>query len=242
MKKHVRKLRLLVALLLALSLLPATVAYADDTIRVTIDGATVNFDVPPQAINGRTMVPLRAIFEALGAKVDWVQETQSAVAVKDGKVVIAILGSTSMYVDDVERVMDVAPVAINGRTLVPARFVAEAFNCNVDWDDAQRIVKIETGGGMSGNRIERLARQIENHYNNLFKPSGNYACFESECVETATNYEFILRYQMSDEEAFERVMNGGMVFANVYTATVFVDKTTGAVSDEWGWDWWFANL
>lgn len=60
---------------------------------VDLDGKQLSFDVQPTIENGRTLVPLRAIFEAMGANVDWNQSTQTATATKDGTTVKLTIGS-----------------------------------------------------------------------------------------------------------------------------------------------------
>lgn len=140
MKKCIKILGLC---LVMMSIMMSTVVFASNDIKVAIDGEYVEFDVQPQLISDRTMVPLRAIFEALGAEVDWDESTQTVIAMKDDITVTATIGNTKMYIDDEERIMDVAPMLLNGRTLVPVRFVAEAFECDVDWDGEYSIVYIE---------------------------------------------------------------------------------------------------
>lgn len=120
------------------------VGYADDGITVTLNGDKIDFDVQPQLINDRTMVPLRKIFEAMGAYVDWYGDTQTVVATKDDKVVTAKIDDTKLYINDEVKTLDVPPMIIDGRTLVPARFVAESFGANVDWDGATQTVVIMT--------------------------------------------------------------------------------------------------
>lgn len=146
MKKCIKVLGLC---LLMMSIMISTVVFAGNDIKVAIDEEYVEFDVQPQLINDRTMVPLRAIFEALGAEVDWINETQTVIATKDGVTVKASIGSTEMYIDDDVRAMDVAPMLIGGRTLVPVRFVAEAFDCDVDWDGENNTVNITSGDEMN---------------------------------------------------------------------------------------------
>ncbi len=148
MKKNIRSF---VLPLLIVALISSIVAFASNEIKVAIDGEYVKFDVPPQSINNRTMVPLRAIFEALGAEVEWNNNTQTVTAMKDDVIVKATIGSTKMYIDDVEKTMDVAPIAIGGRTLVPARFVAEAFDCDVFWSDEDYTVYIKTEDAIEDN-------------------------------------------------------------------------------------------
>lgn len=84
-----------------------------------VDGEKISFDILPQNVNGRTMVPIRAIFEAMGATVDWDDTTQPAICTKDSTVVKMTLNSTTEYINDVPVTMDVTPVIISGRTLAP---------------------------------------------------------------------------------------------------------------------------
>ncbi|MBR5011014.1 MAG: copper amine oxidase N-terminal domain-containing protein [Clostridia bacterium] len=106
---------------------------AADDITVVLDGETVEFDVAPQIINGRTMVPIRAVFEALGATLDWNATTRTATATIDDYVVKCTIDSKILTVCGESVAMDTAPVIIGGRTLMPLRFAAEAFGCNVGW-------------------------------------------------------------------------------------------------------------
>lgn len=148
MKKLVEILGIcLIVLLLAYS----TAVFASNEIKVAIDGEYVEFDVKPQLINDRTMVPLRAIFEALGAEVGWKNDTQTVIADKDDTTVTASIGNTKMYIDNEEKTMDVAPMLIDGRTLVPVRFVAEAFDCEVFWSDEDYAVYIKTEDAIEDN-------------------------------------------------------------------------------------------
>lgn len=140
MKKYIKTICLLFAVLTLFS----TSVLASD-VKVSLDGEYLAFDVPPQIINGRTMVPLRTIFEALGAEVEWDGNARTVSASKSNKFIVCTEGSTTMYVNDEAFSMDVAPTIIDGRTLVPARFVAQALDCKVDWDGTTRTVKIIAG-------------------------------------------------------------------------------------------------
>ena len=112
-------------------------------VSVTLDGEKIEFDQNPVIKNGRTLVPVRAIFEALGASVDWNQETKTVTSVLGDKTVKLTIDSNIMYVNDTEFELDVAAEIINDRTLVPVRAVSEAFECKVGWNDAIKTVLIE---------------------------------------------------------------------------------------------------
>lgn len=111
-------------------------------IQVLLNGKEIVFDVNPQTINDRTMVPMRAIFEELGATVEWNGETQTVTSVKDDTVISLTIGVPSIIINGEEKTLDVAPVVIDSRTLVPIRAVSEAFMLNVDWDEDTKTVLI----------------------------------------------------------------------------------------------------
>ena len=111
-------------------------------IKVMLDGKLLSFDVPPQIINGRTLVPLRVIFEALGASVSWDEASQSVGAVKGDTRVSLRIGSNLLVRNGSSVTMDVPPQLIDNRTMVPARAVAESFGAQVDWDSATQTVII----------------------------------------------------------------------------------------------------
>ncbi len=113
-----------------------------DRIFVYLNGTALAFDQEPVAENGTTLVPLRVIFEALGATVDWGNDTQTVTAVKDNTTVKLTIGS-NVLTKNGEAIALNAPARIEGgRTMVPVRAIAEAFGCDVDWDSVTRSVII----------------------------------------------------------------------------------------------------
>jgi len=113
-----------------------------EEISVFVDGIRLDLEVPPYLLDGRTLVPLRAIFEALGASVAWDPEYQIINATKDGTHVLLMIGSNRMFRDGVTSLIDVAPLIADGRTLVPTRLIAESFGATVNWDPETRTVNI----------------------------------------------------------------------------------------------------
>lgn len=118
-------------------------AYAQD-ITVTIDGQNVAFDQPPIIDNDRTLVPMRAIFEALGATVEWDGETRTVTSVKGETTIKLTIDSPDMYVGEKLVTLDVPAKIVSDRTLVPVRAISEAMDCNVEWDGANQQVIITT--------------------------------------------------------------------------------------------------
>ena len=113
-------------------------------IDVNIDRVPLRMDVEPAVVNGRTLVPMRSIFEALGAEIEWNNYTKGITAQKDDKTIVLYLNETTAYIDGASYKMDTPAVAINGRTMVPARFVAESLDCQVYWDSYEKLVSIFT--------------------------------------------------------------------------------------------------
>ncbi|MDD3767174.1 MAG: copper amine oxidase N-terminal domain-containing protein [Eubacteriales bacterium] len=111
---------------------------SEENIKVLLNGEQLTFDVPPQLIDDRTMVPMRAIFEALKAEVEWFDDTQTIRAETDEKIIelqinnkkLSIFKSTTQDKSNPELepyhtiLLDVPPTLVNGRALAPVRAVA----------------------------------------------------------------------------------------------------------------------
>ena len=139
------KINKLVASLLAVSLLafPVVQVSADENISLTVNGKSIETQVPPTIIDGRTMVPVRDIFEACGAKVNWDANTKTITGEKGNTTVVMQIDSNMLFINEKVTEMDATPVIINGRTLAPARYVAESFGGIVDWNAEDKVVMID---------------------------------------------------------------------------------------------------
>ena len=111
---------------------------------VMVNDKPIEFDVKPTIINDRTLVPLRAIFEALGAQVTWDGDTNTIYSSKGNSIIILQIDNKKAFVNSKEVTLDVAPQIIEDRTLVPTRFIAEALGADVQWDDSTSTVIIIT--------------------------------------------------------------------------------------------------
>ena len=116
---------------------------AKKDISVEISGKKVEFDSQPVSYNNRTLVPMRKIFEELGAEVGWDGATMTASATKGDKTVKLTIGSRLMYINSTEITLDTAPIVLSERTLVPVRAVAEGLDCDVNWNSGANTVEIE---------------------------------------------------------------------------------------------------
>ena len=118
-----------------------TIGRPDTEIAVKLNGEWMTFDVDPILLNDRTLVPFRAIFEALGCTVSWDDETQTAIGMRNGTKIELPIGKTSVRVGGQKTTLDQPAIVKNDRTLVPLRFVSEALGAQVKWlDDSQTVV------------------------------------------------------------------------------------------------------
>lgn len=116
-------------------------------ITILLNGKEVTMDQRPILGNGRTLVPLRAIGEALGARVTWNQADQTATVALGDREVKVTVGSNRVVLHDPARgdvviYCDIAPVVAGGRTLVPVRVISESLGLSVGWNDATRTVTL----------------------------------------------------------------------------------------------------
>lgn len=118
-----------------------------DIVTVILDGQTLQFPLQdPVIIDGRTLVPMRTIFEALGAEVQWIDENgvQSIVATTENTTINMTINSDRFYVNGEEKQLDVPAQLINDKTLVPIRAISESLGCYVGWDQDAKTVIIQS--------------------------------------------------------------------------------------------------
>ncbi len=114
-----------------------------DRIPVYLNNREICFDVDPIIINGRTLVPMRDVFEALGAVVSWNGQTETATAEKGDTTVYVQIGSDTIRKNNQIISLDVPAKLYFNRTFVPVRAVSEALEAMVKWDNNERAVYIE---------------------------------------------------------------------------------------------------
>jgi len=145
-QKTMKKLLFAICMILTtLTLIAPSVSGAtsqQETISVLIDDLPVTFDVEPVMLSGRTLVPFRAVVERLNTQVDWDSDTQTVTAKKGDTRIRLQMGSKSAYRNGNNILMDVPPMIEDGRTLIPLRFFAEAFDCDVAWNSNTYTVNI----------------------------------------------------------------------------------------------------
>lgn len=141
-----RKIALALATVMTMSAMSLS-AFADDSnVNLQLNGEAVVSDQPAVIVNGRTMVPVRVVAEALGCEVKWDANTKTAVFVKDGVEASLTIGAAVLNISDgnvtVPVEIDSPAVIINGRTMVPIRFLSDTFDCDVEWDGETKTVNV----------------------------------------------------------------------------------------------------
>ncbi|MEQ8175458.1 MAG: copper amine oxidase N-terminal domain-containing protein [Syntrophomonadaceae bacterium] len=184
MKKRFTCLFLILVLLTTL-VMPAM---ASEAPTVILDEEVLTFDVPPMIQDGRVLVPMSAIFEAMGAQVSWDAAAGQAKGVKDGITVIIPINSTSPTINGVVKTLDVPAQIVNGRTLAPLSFIGMAFGGTVSWDAGTKTVIIKSPALPKTIEYKTYANNIIGYslsYPNIFDASFETDNGDGVSMETA---------------------------------------------------------
>jgi len=132
------------AILFALAMFPME-ASGSSMVRVLVDGEQINFsNQQPAVIDGRTLVPVRGVFEHIGFNVDWNRATQTVTLTRARDVVVITLGSRQFLTNNNVHMLDVPAQAINSSTMLPIRSVLESVGYHVGWDSPTQTVIISS--------------------------------------------------------------------------------------------------
>lgn len=137
-----KKITALILMLIMLISFGAFSYAASDDLTLVINGKVIDSDVNPMIINNRTMVPVRVLFDTFGADVLWNESLRQVVISTAASVIVFTIDSKTAYIDGVGRTVDVPPTIVNGRTLVPVRFISEVLHYDVVWNGSTRTVYI----------------------------------------------------------------------------------------------------
>ncbi len=124
---------ILITVMSVMSVFANTEGKYNGKIDVNINGTYLDFDVDPIMQNNRVMVPMRKIFESLGATVEWNDSSKTITAKKDGKLIKLTIGSNQMLVNNNSIYLDAPATIVKSRALVPVRAVSEALEASVAW-------------------------------------------------------------------------------------------------------------
>ncbi|MDO4481709.1 MAG: copper amine oxidase N-terminal domain-containing protein [Bacillota bacterium] len=115
----------------------AAVFAADEQVEYSVmfNGQKLVFDQDPVNVNDRVLVPMRGIFEAYGAEVDWDPDSRVVIAVSGDTEIELAIDSKISYINGKKHILDSPAIIVGDRTMVPVRFVSEALDAKVDWDE-----------------------------------------------------------------------------------------------------------
>ena len=154
----------------------------------------------PVVVDGRTLLPVLGVIEAVGGTVEWDGETNEVSLTYGGDVIRLTIDSTIAYLNDEPQTLDVAPVVINELTMLPIRFIAESFHFTVDWDGETQTVTIAVPAPAPGSSndpdapvvymtTEITPEALVMIYEQLgFEPEGNVAVKMSTGEPPSSNY------------------------------------------------------
>jgi len=241
MKKRV------VLLVMVIMLLSAIPVNAGGGIMVTIDDELLPFNGDqgyPTIIEGRTLVPLRAVFEALGATVEYKPASREIKATKGEQLIYltidfewAIVYKNEISGTNVE--LDVPPTIINGRTYVPLRFVSESLGCTVDYEDTglTQYINITTSNGAGTQNANGGTNAPTGSALSKFKNeniNGQYVDFSTYELVAAEDYQGV-NYQGLGATTYENIAYDNnnywyeiAFFGGVYGVTVESYEYMGA--------------
>ncbi len=204
MKNSKKVLSILLTMALLLVMVPS--AMASDNIKVKVGGEKVKFDVQPQIMNGRTMVPLRAIFEALGASVEWNAETRTVTSTKGVTTISLTIDSPTMLVNGNAVTLDSPACIVDSRTLVPVRAISEAFNLKVEWVDSTRTVKVKVPVSVISEDSEGYKYTYDENGNRIYGtgPDGAWEKYtydeNGNKILVETSYDYVLKYTYDEND------------------------------------------
>ncbi len=194
----------------------ASVFAGSNGITVIADGKTLEFDVEPEIINDRTMVPMRVIFEALGAKVDWNDSSKTITSTKGSATVKMQIQNPSMSVNQTEKTLDSVPVIRDGRTLVPARAVAEALDADVKWCGGSKTVIITCDAKDKAHETK-----ITTNYGDV-----DLILYENIAPITVANFKKLAGSDFYSGLMFHRVIKDFMIQGGGYTLNTSKESST----------------
>lgn len=121
---------------------PTKTNYELADVTVEVNGKKLSFNQEPISIEHNTMVPMRDIFEALGANIKWESSTETVTATKGDISIKIVIGQSFATKNGQQLSLSQPAVIVNDKTMVPLRFVSEALGANVKWDENTRTVSI----------------------------------------------------------------------------------------------------
>ncbi len=204
--------------------------YSQEEIKITLNGNQItNFVVPPVSIDGRTLVPARSVFESMGAEVVWNADTKEVYVMRNNDLVVLQINNVTGTKNGTNFTMDVAPKIVNDYTMIPVRFVAEALDCYVGWDDPSRTVIINEDGKAPAEETPNLPSNPSG--GGTQTPSGSEITVNSVTVPDSSAGSFVI-HATGEIEKFETIaVSDNRLAVDIYYANMGISNTNITVEN-----------
>lgn len=160
---------------------------------MTINGEErqIDSEVAPIIQNSRTLVPVRTIIEAMGGSVNWNEENKEIMLSIDDDIIKLTIDKMTAYLNDKKYIIDIPPVIIDSRTMLPIRFIAENFGFDVDWNESNQRITIT-------KQIEAV-NKIEGENENMFdiKLTINSQTFDAKFYDNQTTRKLVKNFPVT---------------------------------------------
>ena len=228
--EKMKKSNKIVATLLALGMVSTSMtSLAADDIKIFVDDKQLECPVNPIIENERTLVPMRAIFEALGAKVDWNDETRTVTATRGDDVMKITIDSNELFKNDESIALDVPAKIVDDSTLVPVRAVSESFDAKVSWNGETQSVIIVTDNQPTETVAPSEEPKSTEEPTATEKPAKK-SNISDEDLETLKGQKDIIRYQFEQQYLPNYVFeNKSSMYKNMMDIQTFGDL----MFDQW---------
>lgn len=185
-----------------------SVAVQSDEITVLINGVKQNFPQPALMKDGSTLVPMRAVFEALGATIKWDQATQTVTATKGDTTIMLMIGKPTAFVNGKAVALSVPGQIINESTYVPLRFVGEALGNKVGWDGDTYTVTIEKAADRGSGTVVQAPGQSNNGSGTVVQaPAGTHKSVRDSYVVAGLDIVYGNHtYGVKNQQEYDQVM------------------------------------
>ena len=219
----------IVSIILVLGIMMSVCSFVSaeaDRVTVTLDGTEITFPDAQPFIDtrNRTLVPIRFVSEALGANVDWENDTRTVVIQKDDDNIRYTIGQPIAYFNDEMLTFDSYGILKECRTFVPLRFIAEMLSCDVDWVEKTNTAVITSPGVAEKFPVPEITIHYPKSQDDkrlFWITLDNYRDFERNCPYYEFKIEFTNPSEFNTYEQDEGAINGWQKYSrtNFYPLT-----------------------
>ncbi len=187
---------------------------SEKLISVILNGKELSFDVKPYIENGTTRVPMRKIFESLGAAVEYDASTKTITACKGSAIIELVTGASTARINGREMTLTTSVENKNGSTMVPLRFVSEALGAEVIWDGETKTITINLAEDKA-DKEHLVNNPITGHSNVILTIYDNRNNILDGIMWTTANWADGTKHLINIEEEVSDVEQGKGVLASI---------------------------